>query len=55
MGSTVLKPGESTSFVFPYGMPKGMGGPHHFEVHIGTNDPERKNLVFQVYANTIEQ
>lgn len=35
-------------------MHAGMGGKHHFEVHISTNDPERSKLVFHIYANTLE-
>lgn len=36
-------------------MHEGMGGKHHFEVHIGTNDPEQPTLVFHIYANSIER
>jgi len=54
VGSAVVKPGESTSFVFPYAMHAGMGGKHHFEVHVATNDPENPKLVFHVFANSIE-
>jgi len=31
-----------------------MGGPHHFQVKITTNDPDQKTLVFDVFANSIE-
>lgn len=54
VGSAVVKPGKQTSFVFPFAMHAGMGGPHHFEVHIKTNDPANPNLVFHVYANAVE-
>lgn len=54
MGSTVVKPGKSTSFVFPYQMHPGMGGKHHFEVHVKTNDSANADLVFHVYANSVE-
>gem|GEM_PF-2916293 len=54
VGSTVVKPGQSTSFTFPYHMGPGMGGPHHFQVKITTNDPDQKTLVFDVFANSIE-
>lgn len=54
VGATVLGPGKSTSFVFPYIMHPGMGGPHHFEVYVPTNDPERPQLVFHVFANSVE-
>ncbi len=54
MGTTVIKPGKSTSFTFPYSMHPGMGGKHHFEVHMKTNDPAQPNLVFHVYANSVE-
>ena len=55
VGSTVVKPGKSTSFVFPYAMHPGMGGKHHFEVVMKTNDPQNPTLVFHVYANSIEK
>lgn len=55
MGSTVIRPGKSTSFTFPYVMHPGMGGKHHFEVHVKTNDPVRPTLVFHVYGNSIER
>lgn len=55
VGSTVVKPGQSTQFTFPYAMHEGMGGKHHFEVHIATNDPERPTLVFHIYANSVEK
>jgi len=31
-----------------------MGGKHHFEVHVTTNDPNNKEMVFHVYANSVE-
>ena len=57
MGSTVVKPGKQTSFDFMYHMGPGMGGPHHFQVIVKTNDTSLPNstLVFEVYANSIEQ
>ncbi|MGE5672664.1 MAG: hypothetical protein ACM3XM_02085 [Mycobacterium leprae] len=55
VGTTVLKPGQSTDFDFPYHMGPGMAGKHHFEVHIKTNDPDQKELVYHVYANSIEE
>ena len=54
VGSTVVKPGESTSFVFPFAMHPGMGGPHHFVVQMKTNDPKNANIAFHVYANAVE-
>lgn len=54
VGSTVLKPGQATNFIFPYAMHPGMGGKHHFEIHIGTNDPDQPELVFHLYANSVE-
>jgi len=50
----VVKSGSSTSFVFPFVMHPGMGGPHHFEVHVRTNDPNNAELIFHVYANAVE-
>jgi hypothetical protein len=55
VGSTVVKPGQQTSFVFPYHMGPGMGGPHHFQVHIKTNDPAKEKLVFDVFANSVDK
>ncbi|MFZ5827531.1 MAG: rhodanese-like domain-containing protein [Bacillota bacterium] len=49
-----MKPGQATNFIFPYAMHEGMGGKHHFEVHISTNDRERPKLVFHIYANSLE-
>lgn len=54
VGSTVVKPGQATNFIFPYAMHAGMGGKHRFEVHIRTNDRERPTLIFQIAANSIE-
>lgn len=55
VGSTVVNPGEQTSFIFPYAMTAGMGGPHHFQVHIRTNDPDRPVLTFEFKADTVEK
>lgn len=55
VGSTVVKPGASTSIRFPYAMHPGMGGKHHFEVWIKTNDPARPKLTFHVYAFSVEK
>lgn len=55
VGSTVVKPGQSTNVIFPYSMHPGMGGKHHFIVSMKTNDPERPKLEFHIYANSIEQ
>jgi hypothetical protein len=54
VGSTVVKPGEQTSFTFPYHMGPGMGGPHHFQVVVKTNDKANPELVFDVTANSVE-
>lgn len=54
MGSTVVKPGQQTSFVFPYHMGPGMGGKHHFQVLIKTNDPANQTLTFDVLANSVD-
>lgn len=55
VGTTVVRPGGSTSFTFPFVMHPGMGGKHHFEVVIRTNDPQRPTLNFHVYANSVER
>lgn len=31
-----------------------MGGPHHFQVVIKANDPNNKELVFDILANSVE-
>lgn len=54
VGSAVIQPGKSTTFLFPYAMHQGMGGKHHFEIRLQTNDPANKELVFQIYANSLE-
>lgn len=55
VGSTVVKPGKQTSFVFPYHMGPGMGGPHHFQVIVKTNDPANPQLTYDVFANSIDK
>ncbi|HEY3367203.1 MAG TPA: hypothetical protein VGK74_19275 [Symbiobacteriaceae bacterium] len=57
MGTTVIKPGKSVSFDFPYHMGPGMGGKHRFQVIIKTNDTSLPNsaMVFEVYANSTER
>ena len=55
MGSTVVKPGEQTTLDFPFGMGPGMGGPHHFQVILKTNDPANPTLVLDVLANAVEK
>ena len=54
MGSTVIKPGQQTTISFPYHMGPGMGGKHHFQVLVKTNDPAAQQLVFDVYANSVD-
>lgn len=54
VGSTVVKPGGSTSLTFPYRMGPGMSGPHHFVVSVTTNDPGQPKLTFTVLANSVE-
>jgi hypothetical protein len=39
VGSTTVKPGESTTLSFTTHMMEGMGGPHLFEITVLTNDP----------------
>lgn len=55
VGSTVVKPGKSVDFDFPYHMGPGMGGPHHFQVIVSTNDPQNPQLVYEVLANSVDQ
>ncbi|MFZ5815766.1 MAG: rhodanese-like domain-containing protein [Bacillota bacterium] len=50
----MVKPGQATNFIFPYAMHPGMGGKHHFEVHLRTNDPNQPTTVFHIYANSVE-
>jgi hypothetical protein len=35
-------------------MHAGMGGKHHFEISVKTNDPDHPHLVFHVRANSLE-
>lgn len=55
VGSAVVKPGQATSFTFPYIMGPGMGGKHKFEVRMNTNDPAAQTLVFTIVANSVER
>lgn len=36
-------------------MHKGMGGPHHFVVHLKTNDPARPEVALNLKANFVEE
>jgi hypothetical protein len=36
-------------------MHPGMGGKHHFQITVKTNDPEHPQVVFDVRANSIDQ
>ncbi len=48
----VLDPGQTTyveSSVFM--MHPGMDGPHHYAVHLQTNDPSNPDLVVDVLSN----
>ncbi len=50
----VLQPGETatiTSSVFM--MHSGMEGPHHFAVHLVTNDPTKPDEVVDVLSNWV--
>ena len=50
VGSTTLKPGESTTIKIAFSMHEGMGGPHLFAVHVQSNDPTRPEAVVTVRA-----
>ncbi|HLN60214.1 MAG TPA: hypothetical protein VK464_01590 [Symbiobacteriaceae bacterium] len=50
----MIKPGQQTTVSFPYHMGPGMGGKHHFQVLVKTNDPAAQQLVFEVYANSVD-
>lgn len=39
---------------FGYLMGPGMGGPHHFQVVVKTNDPAQQELLFDILANSID-
>ncbi len=53
MGSTTLRPGQSTSLTAPFTMHAGMDGPHDFEIHIWSNDPQQPDTVVHVKANYV--
>jgi len=50
VGSTTVKPGETTTLSFTTHMMEGMDGPHLFEVRVSTNDPVEPLQKLQVKA-----
>jgi hypothetical protein len=50
VGSTTIKPGETTTLSFTTHMMEGMGGPHLFEITVPTNDPVEPVQKLQVRA-----
>ncbi|MBK8030454.1 MAG: DUF1573 domain-containing protein [Chloroflexi bacterium] len=48
-----LAPGDEATVSFTFSMHAGMDGPHHFRVHVRTNDPENPDQYVEVYSNWI--
>jgi hypothetical protein len=46
-----LQPGQTVQVRAPFSMPKGMGGPHHFDWIISTNDPVQPQQTITVKAD----
>ena len=48
-----IDPGEEAAVSFTFSMHEGMDGPHHFVVHVRTNDPVTNDQFVHVYSNWI--
>ena len=48
-----LAPGEEATVSFTFSMHAGMDGPHHFRVHVRTNDPVNEDQYVEVLSNWI--
>jgi hypothetical protein len=53
VGKQTLQPGESTTLSMQYMMHAGMGGKHHFSVHVKTNDPSQRDRTLDVFSNWV--
>jgi hypothetical protein len=50
VGSTTLKPGQSTDISVSFTMHDGMGGPHQFDLVVNSNDPVEPAQAVSVLA-----
>jgi hypothetical protein len=50
VGSTALKPNETTTVRYPFIMHPGMGGRHHFEITLRTDNPAQPTVTLTVLA-----
>lgn len=48
-----MNPGEEATVSFTFSMHEGMDGPHHFVLHVRTNDPITNDQLVHVYSNWI--
>jgi hypothetical protein len=53
VGSTTLKPGQSTVLYTEFTMHAGMDGPHLFELVVKTNDPQQREKKLYVASNWV--
>jgi hypothetical protein len=54
VGSTTLRPGESTGVSARFTMPKGMGGPHLFLIRVRTNDAAAPERILRIKSDWVE-
>jgi hypothetical protein len=48
-----IKPGQGTELTMRVIMHGDMGGPHHFRVHLHTNDPAQPEVTVSVLSNWV--
>ena len=48
-----LQPGQETLLNMDYTMHTGMDGPHRFDVHVRTNDPQESEKVLVALSNWV--
>ncbi len=48
-----LQPGQQTTVSMRFMMHGNMGGPHHFRLHLRTNDPARPETTVSVLSNWV--
>lgn len=54
VGATTLQPGQKTTLKLQFMMHGAMGGPHHFRVHVLSNDPAQPDFTLDVLSNWVE-
>jgi hypothetical protein len=54
VGTTTLKPGQTTDLWMEFMMHEGMEGPHDFRVHVKTNDPDEPEKILAVKSNWVK-